>query len=142
MELPASSGAASTLAERRFFTVDQANRALPYVSRIVRDIRQTYRDALATQQRLELPMPNGGGSLSADYDRLMARLSELVDELSDVGVELKDYEVGLVDFPAMHAGREVCLCWKMGEAQIVAWHETDAGFAGRQSVETLESSED
>jgi len=50
---------------------------------------------------------------------------------------LKDYEMGLIDFPAVHQGREVYLCWKLGEKQIVAWHEVDAGFSGRRDVKEL-----
>jgi hypothetical protein len=54
-----------------------------------------------------------------------------------VGVELKDFERGLVDFPALHQDREVLLCWHRGEDEIAFWHELDAGFGGRQSVELL-----
>ena len=46
------------------------------------------------------------------------RGEELVDELNDVGVELKDYPSGLVDFVARHDGRDVYLCWKLGEERI------------------------
>jgi hypothetical protein len=40
----------------------------------------------------------------------------------------------LLDFPAMRAGREVCLCWQRGEESIEYWHEVEAGFAGRQPI--------
>jgi len=33
--------------------------------------------------------------------------------------------------------REVCLCWRLGEPQVMHWHELDAGFAGRQPVTAL-----
>ena len=31
-------------------------------------------------------------------------------------------------------GREVYLCWRLGEPQVMFWHELDAGFAGRQAL--------
>jgi hypothetical protein len=31
-------------------------------------------------------------------------------------------------------GREVYLCWLLGEDEVGHWHELDAGFAGRQSL--------
>ena len=125
-------------ADRKYFTVEQANAALGYVSRIVSDLCAAYRDALAVQRRMEFPMPDEQADpLHADYDRTIERLNSYVDELREVGVELKDYEMGLIDFPSVHQGREVYLCWKLGEKEIVAWHEVDAGFSGRRDVKEL-----
>lgn len=125
-------------ADRKFFTVATANRALGYVSRIVADLCAAYRDAVSLQQRMEMPMPDEqSDTLHREYERVIERLNAYVDELRDVGVELKDYEQGLVDFPALHEGREVYLCWKRGETEIVAWHEVNAGFSGRRNVTEL-----
>jgi len=48
--------------------------------------------------------------------------------------ELTDIDQGLIDFRAEMDGREVYLCWKLGEERIDWWHELDAGFAGRQPL--------
>ena len=45
--------------------------------------------------------------------------------------------MGLIDFTGRHKGRDVCLCWKLGEETVGYWHEMDAGFAGRQPIATL-----
>ncbi|NBC11447.1 MAG: DUF2203 family protein [Planctomycetes bacterium] len=122
----------------RHFTVAQANRAVPYVRRIVEDIGEVYRDAVGLQKRLEYPLPDQDpAELEARYERRMSRLRQLVAELEDVGVELKDYDKGLVDFPAVHQGREVYLCWKLGEPAIAAWHEVEDGYAGRRDLDEL-----
>lgn len=126
-------------AGRKYFELDEAQRALPYVSRVVADIQQCYGQALELRQRLDRDHPEDDvESLRRDYDRLMDRLNGYLDELRLVGVELKDFEKGLVDFPAWHHDREVCLCWKHGETTIGAWHETNAGFAGRQDISSLQ----
>jgi hypothetical protein len=52
-------------------------------------------------------------------------------------VQLKDINLGLLDFSAIKDGREVYLCWMYGEGDIAFWHEVDAGFAGRQSIDTF-----
>ena len=49
-----------------------------------------------------------------------------------------DYDKGLIDFPSLHDGREVYLCWRLGEPQVAYWHELDAGFAGRQKLSAEE----
>jgi hypothetical protein len=125
-------------ADRRFFTIDEANRALAYVSRIAHDIQESYRQATALQERLDHDVPaDDVETIRGDYEQAIARLNRYVEELHDVGVELKDYEAGLIDFPAMHEGREICLCWRSGEDHIHAWHELHAGFAGRQELAAL-----
>jgi hypothetical protein len=124
---------------KKYFTVAEANRALGYVARIMRDVGDSYRQAVATREQIEHPRPGDEAeALRGGYEHAMDHLNELVDELRQVGVELKDFEQGLVDFPALHQGREICLCWRVGEAKVAHWHELDAGFAGRQDAALLE----
>lgn len=135
---PETQPAATSEPDRKYFSLDQANRALPYISRITEDIRRCYRRAVGLQEKLDQPVPEDDiGLLREDYEDTIGHLNRYVDELHDVGVELKDYEVGLVDFPALHEGREIFFCWKSGEDHIEAWHEVHSGFAGRQTVATL-----
>jgi hypothetical protein len=68
---------------------------------------------------------------------LVETLREQVDEIQETGCIIKDIEVGLVDWPALHHGREVLLCWKYGEPEVGWWHDVDAGFAGRRPVSEL-----
>jgi hypothetical protein len=62
-------------------------------------------------------------------------MEELERELRQLGIELKDHYIGLIDFPCRLNGREVYLCWRLGEADVAFWHELDAGFAGRQKLQ-------
>jgi len=123
--------------EKTVFTLELANRALPYVSRVVDDITRVY--ARIIELRKTADRPDGpAAEVEIEYEKAMDRLGELVDELHAVGVELKDFELGLVDFPAVHQGRDVLLCWKRGEVSIQHWHELDAGLSGRQPVSILD----
>lgn len=124
--------------QRKMFTLDEANRSLPYVSRVTLDIRSTYRQAVSLQEQIDTPLPGDEiEKLRDEYEKTIVKLNGFVDELGDVGVELKDYDLGLVDFPAKHEEREICLCWKVGEKTILAWHETAAGYSGRRDIDTL-----
>jgi hypothetical protein len=65
------------------------------------------------------------------------RLDTLIHEILETGVQIKDINIGLLDFPTLRDGHEVYLCWKYGEGDIAFWHEVDAGFAGRQPIESF-----
>ena len=123
---------------KRYFTVAEANAALPYVSRIADDISSSYKLAFDLQQRLEKPLPDDDSdSLHEKYDVEVEKLRRCVKELETVGVDLKDHQRGLLDFPAKHEGREILLCWQCGEDAVDHWHEVDEGFKGRQDVSLL-----
>ena len=51
-----------------------------------------------------------------------------------MGVQVKDIDRGLVDWVAEHKGRQVLLCWLLGEPTIAWWHDLESGFGGRQPV--------
>ena len=126
---------------KRRFTVAQANSTLPLVRRIVRDIVQTHADVIKVQAQLERQKGKDQQALQGKLESCMEHLEDFVDELTEVGCELKDYQLGLIDFTGRHNGHDVCLCWKLGEERVAYWHETAAGFAGRQPVATLRETE-
>ena len=121
----------------RKFSLSEANRSLALVKRIVADIVTTHQQAAKCQARIERARGKEQATVQGELDKAVNRLEDLVDELSDVGVELKDYQTGLVDFVGRHEGRDVYLCWKLGEERITHWHEMNAGFAGRRPVSEL-----
>jgi hypothetical protein len=88
---------------------------------------------------------NGAGYAAADLnaaqkelEQLAADAAERVHELEAVGVVLKDLDAGLLDFPALRDGREVELCWHVGEDAVTHWHELGAGFPGRNRIDWVE----
>ncbi len=126
---------------KKFFTVTQANATLPLVRAIVGDIADLAQGMAKLQERLEQQRKPGQArtmsreeiqQLRAEYQHNQSRLEEFIRELGQLQVELKDPLLGLVDFPSRLEGREVYLCWQLGEAEVAHWHELDAGFAGRQ----------
>ncbi len=134
---------------RKIFTVEAANASLPLVRAIVTDLAQLSREVVDRRERLALLLagrerganaPNGdpyGEELSQIEEELekdSQHLQEYVDELRQLGVEPKNGPEGLVDFPARIDGRPVYLCWKLGEAEVLHWHDLDAGFRGRQPL--------
>lgn len=131
----------------KLFTIEEANRALPLVRRIVADLRDDYQAWRELMARYEIIAAGTRAYLGEDQHEVAlrhelaeraARLDGLLEELKAVGCELKDFELGLVDFYALLDDRLVFLCWRLGEPRVEYWHEVDAGIAGRQPVdETL-----
>jgi hypothetical protein len=130
---------------KKFFTVTEANNALPLIRAIVRDITELAENLRDRHERLNRLKPGDRFRLSdaheeelrqvqVELERGQEKMDEYVRELSQLGVELKDYFTGLIDFPSLRNGRPIYLCWRLGEAEVAHWHELEAGFAGRQKL--------
>lgn len=133
------SGPVAAPRKRRLFTLHEANKTLPLVARIVRDIVDAHGQCSHLQASIEsTPRGRKIDELEAQLETRLQRLHDLVEEINQVGCELKDCSVGLIDFLARHQGRDIYLCWKMGEERINYWHELHSGFAGRQPVSVLQ----
>lgn len=124
---------------RRFFTFEEANRSIPLVRRIVADIVKQHRKVCTLEERCHIRRPSVSAAeqerLGRQYNLELDRLRDLSEELAAVGCELKDWRRGLVDFAAHYQGREIELCWRLGEEKIEHWHEIGAGFPGRQMID-------
>jgi hypothetical protein len=125
------------------FTVDEANRTLPLVRRIVGDIVATHRvwrekilelDLIATSARADSVEPRND-ALEREMQDLAREIDGFERELTRLGIQVKDRRLGLIDFPSMRNGRQVLLCWRLGEPDVGHWHETDVGFRGRRPLE-------
>ena len=68
-------------------------------------------------------------------DQMQAGVARLVE----MDITLRDISTGLIDFPALVAGRPIWLCWRLGEAEVANWHPHDAGFDARQPLSELPS---
>ncbi|HYG78706.1 MAG TPA: DUF2203 domain-containing protein [Planctomycetota bacterium] len=128
----------------KLFSIDQAERALPLVRRIVGDIVKSFRERetrLIERQQLPLSPPPGSAAeeralkLEQEMEQFENDIRRYSDELQQIGVELKDLQQGLIDFYSRFEGRIVYLCWKHNEGDTLAWwHDLHAGFRGRQPI--------
>jgi len=126
--------------DKRFFSVREANEMIPFLTDQLRQIR-TERKRLGRIARRSLPgfqdiMLRGGMAVGAEYFDRARHLHALLAEIGSKGCHIKDLDSGLVDFPTIWEGREVFLCWKIGETEVAFWHELDTGFAGRQPLKS------
>lgn len=88
---------------------------------------------------------NGGGYTGNDLNAAQEELRSLaeaanacIDRLLELGVIVKDADLGILDFPALHDGEIVLLCWRVGEESVGYWHGMTDGFAGRRPIDWSE----
>ena len=125
----------------RYFTLQEANETLDTI-RPLMDELQEIRGAILKNQpeawpAIEKSAGNGGNRALSDMVQDFEKLDALVHRIQDLGALIKDINLGLLDFPALKEGHEVYLCWQYGEGEIAFWHEVEAGFAGRQPIDTF-----
>ena len=117
--------------DMKVFTPLQANKMLPLVRKIVEDIL-----SLGHKVR-SLSVEVGSNAEShPDVVKLLNQLEELFEELESLGCFYKDwnFSLGLVDFPSQVGGKEVFLCWRSDEKEVLYYHDSDSGFAGRRLI--------
>jgi hypothetical protein len=123
---------------KKYFTLPEANRSLTLVRRIVTDAVAVYQRLCALHSACKTyELQNDAVQAEEtreEYARTTDRLTELQEELEKIGCDVRDYRLGIVGFPALLKGREVCLCWQLGEDLVLHWHELSDDYGARRPV--------
>ena len=126
------------MVHERHFTVEEANALLGRLKPLLRELRDA-RDVLTDSDAHELLSEaapgNGGGSQGRKVGEAFLEVRRLLTEVNEIGIVVRDVDRGLVDFPAQIGGREVYLCWELGEDEVGFWHDLETGYRGRQPLE-------
>jgi hypothetical protein len=112
-----------------------ANELLDEVRERLGRLREAFAQ-IAGRRGVVAPQSAGNGG-SAGASRSLASSGAAAEELSWFqarGIVVRDVEQGLIDFPARRDGRQIYLCWRLGEDAVDFWHDTETGFGGRQPL--------
>ena len=141
-----------------FYDFDRANARLPELRDLLLSLQALKGEVAQLRDRIvELNAPviaaaSAGNPAEAqiraeaasETQRLRMRMQGLIDQMiatvariDEWGIQLREIETGLVDFPALVSGRQVWLCWQLGEDRVEWWHELSTGVAGRQRLVDL-----
>ncbi len=140
----------------RFYSIDDANDRIDEVRDLLERLKAQRSELVELRdlavERLSVARSGRAGE---DDDRAVAerdpelrairlRMQGLVDQMqASVGrldewdIVLRDIQTGLIDFPALVSGRQVWLCWRLGEGPVEWWHELETGFSSRQHLVDL-----
>jgi hypothetical protein len=122
----------------RHFTRAEANALLPQLKpllRQLRDAKDELTDAEAHEVLSEAAATNGGGEEGHQVGVAFLEVRRLLEAVEESGIVLRDIDRGLVDFPAVIDGREVYLCWELGEDDVGYWHDLESGYRGREPLD-------
>ncbi|MFN0057572.1 MAG: DUF2203 family protein [Planctomycetota bacterium] len=109
-------------------TLEEANRRIPLLSRIVQDA-MTARENAEIKHRVmaELTAPQANAAVVTHIDRLadqlerwLHRMESCSREVEDLGGSLHDIERGEVRFPGVVNELPVQLSWRFGETRFTA----------------------
>ena len=131
----------------KIFTLQEAQTLLPVVEALL--LRAQTASARAAEMEAEMQelsqriFMTGGMHVNvaqaakrrADREKALQDTRDTLAELDEIGVQVKDLDKGLLDFPSVMDGRDVLLCWKLGEKEIGFWHTPEDGFAGRKPLD-------
>lgn len=135
-----------SLAMTRFFDIDAANEALTEVGPLLATLSDQRAELIRLRDRALAAhsAASGGGAAQDDPEetqRIRLRMQGIIDQMAAavaridaLGITLRDIESGLIDFPALATGRQVWLCWQLGEDDVAFWHELDTGFGSRRPL--------
>lgn len=144
----------------RFYDIDAADALIPELGAIVGVLGEQRAELVRLRDEVLAPGKAGGegaaqargGStggedgapISGELRLTRLRMQGLIDQMAagvaridGLGLTLRDIERGLVDFPALVSGRQVWLCWQLGESSIGWWHGLETGFDGRRPLAEL-----
>src|SRR5579872_7613596 len=131
----------------KYFTLAESERLLPEVERALRDAlfhKSEYQKADGELDASLQKIRTAGGAhldrnaflnIRSRRDASATALKDALERVERTGALVKDLDIGLIDFLSIYHGREVCLCWKLGEDAIRFWHGTQEGFAGRKPID-------
>jgi hypothetical protein len=133
-----------------FFDVDDANAALAELSPLLETLADQRAQLIQLRDAAVAAASGAGtgttGAPDGELDpeearRIRLRMQGLVDQMAAavahidaLGITLRDIERGLIDFPALVNGRQVWLCWQLGEPAVDFWHDLDTGFGSRRPL--------
>jgi hypothetical protein len=126
------------LLHERHFTRAEANALLPHLTDILNQLRSAkgeLTDAEAHEALAGAAPTNGGGEEGRRVGVAFLEVRRLLETIEQSGIVLRDIDRGLVDFPAVIDGREVYLCWELGEDDVNYWHDLEAGYRGREPLD-------
>jgi len=125
---------------KRHYSIGEAQQLIPQVARILRKTMaldkaldllgsieiEVYDDDYATLKKIT--------KLNKQFHKLSFDFFVSLERLEEMGCIIKDLDAGVVDFPSVHDGKKIFLCWHISEKKIQFWHGHEDSFMQRKPL--------
>lgn len=130
--------------QKIYFTPSLAEKCISEITTTIKKLQELHKairflNSLEVSHQDELDDFYTSVSINEQFHKLSKQFYRTIKSMIKKGWLLKDLEKGLVDFYATHEGKEIFLCWKIGEKQVRYWHAINAGYRERKPVSFLGS---
>lgn len=107
-----------------YYTREEVRALLPEIRHALPRLREANRTTRTIEQKLRSLTSGGtdyGGRLVHDYLQAVLDFKQLMLPMLEREIIISDFEAGVVNFPAVVAGREVLLVWEEGDEDVEFW---------------------
>ncbi len=124
----------------KYFTAEEADALIPELEKIFEAVAELAARAemksasLHRRQETKTEDPAASAIERSQLQFLASGINEWMQKIVALGALPKGIDPALVDFPARIEGREVYLCWKLGEKRVTHYHPVDEGFSTRKPL--------
>lgn len=131
---------------RKTFTLEEARTVLPVLEALLKRAREAAVRAgeiegemQALSQRIFL---SGGLHVDvaaaarrrAEREKAVGEARTTIEEIEEIGAGVGDLGSGRLEFPYVLEGREVLLCWSLGEGEEIRWWREDEEGSDLQEI--------
>lgn len=122
----------------KLYTPEEASKLIPEITSLIKKLQAHQNNVRELMGQVEFPVPpayyNIGSVVGSNMAVEFISIETIIDKIGSLGGKIKDIDQGLVDFPGIVDGREVWLCWQMGESAITHFHDFGKGFSDRKEI--------
>ncbi|MFI5363591.1 MAG: DUF2203 domain-containing protein [Elusimicrobiota bacterium] len=124
----------------KYFSIDEAEALIPELEKIFEAVAELAAQAevksasLRRRQEEDDSDPAAAAIERSQLQFLAQGINERLQGIVELGAMPKGIDPALVDFPHRLEGRDVYLCWRLGDKHLTHYHGMDEGFSNRQPL--------
>lgn len=124
----------------KYFSVAEAEAMIPELEKIFEGVAELAAQAemksasLRRRQDEETSDPAAEAIERGQLQFLAQGINGRLQKIVELGALPKGVDPALVDFPHRLEGRDVYLCWRLGDKRLTHYHGMDEGFSNRQPL--------